>query len=431
MPFQKLLGPVLKDSAKNDVPTGALEGKVVALYFSASWCGPCRGFTPDLVKTYKAVRAAGKQFEVVLIGSDRNERDFLEYHKGMPWLALPFPDRERKSSLSTKFRVRGIPSLVILDQNGAVITTDGRSMVADDLEGKDFPWRPKPLSELIGTEFLSKAGSGSGSGTVAGEETIRGKTLALYFSAHWCPPCRAFTPRLVQTYKELKKRAGSDDLEFIFVSSDKDQSQFDEYFAEMPWAAIPFSDATRRRALAARCGVRGIPTLATIGADGVVINQKAKESAIADAKGMEFPWWPKAVEDLAVHSQSNGFHVQEMPALIVFMEAADDVDQREVEDALLPIAQAEAEVAKAEGSPPALIFFTVKSEASLPQQVRNVCDLKTVSDSPQMIIVNIQGNGAYHLPQGGVSSPVNSTTIKDFVDAYKAGSLERFQLSRG
>lgn len=51
--------------------------------------------------------------------------------------------------------------------------------------------------------------------------------------------------------------------------------------------------------------------------------------------------------------------------------------------------------------------------------------------SLQMIIVNIQGNGAYHLPQGGVSSPVNAATIKDFIDGYKAGSLERFQLSRG
>eukprot|EP00903_Cladosiphon_okamuranus_P008393 g8069.t1 len=425
MPLEQLLGPVLKDSAKNDTPTSVLEGKVVALYFSASWCGPCRGFTPDLVKTYNAVRAAGKEFEVVLIGSDRNEEDFRAYHGGMPWLALPFPDRERKSSLSTKFRIRGIPSLVILDPNGSVITTDGRSMVGDDPEGKDFPWRPKPLSELIGTEFLDK------SGNVCGEETIRGKTLALYFSAHWCPPCRAFTPRLVQTYKELKKRPAGNDLEFIFVSSDKDQEQFDEYCGEMPWAAIPFIDAARRRALAARCGVRGIPTLVTIGADGVVINQKAKESAIADGKGLEFPWWPKAVEDLAVHSHSNGFHVQEMPALIVFMEAADDVDQKEVEDALLPIAQAEADLAKAEGGPPALIFFTVKSEASLPQQVRNVCDLKTVSDSPQMIIVNIQGNGAYHLPQGGISSPVSATTIKDFIDGYKAGSLQRFQLSRG
>ncbi|CAM9377780.1 unnamed protein product [Ectocarpus sp. 4 AP-2014] len=426
MTFQKLLGPLLKDSAENDVPTAAaLEGKVVAFYFSASWCGPCRGFTPQLVKAYNAVRAAGKEFEVVLIGSDRKEDDFLRYHKEMPWLALPFPDRERKSSLSTKFRVRGIPALVIMDHDGSVITPDGREVVGDDPEGKDFPWRPKPLSELIGTEFVTKPG------TLAGQEVVRGKTLALYFSAHWCPPCRAFTPRLVQTYKDLKKRAGSDDVEFIFVSSDKDQSQFDDYFKDMPWAAIPFGDVNRRRALATRLGVRGIPTLTTIDRDGVVINQTAKEAAIADAKGLEFPWWPKAVEDLSVNSQSNGFHVQEMPSLIVFMEACDDVDQEEVEEALLPIATAEAEAAKANGGQPALIFFTVKSEASLPTQVRNVCDLKTVPDSPQMIIVNVQGNGAYHLPQGGISAPVNATTIRDFVEAYKSGALERFQLSRG
>lgn len=35
--MDSLLGPSLKDSAENDVPTSALRGKVVALYFSASW----------------------------------------------------------------------------------------------------------------------------------------------------------------------------------------------------------------------------------------------------------------------------------------------------------------------------------------------------------------------------------------------------------
>ena len=31
-------------------------------------------------------------------------------------------------------------------------------------------------------------------------------------------------------------------LEVVFVSSDKDQSQFDEYFKEMPWLALDFAD---------------------------------------------------------------------------------------------------------------------------------------------------------------------------------------------
>ena len=28
--------------------------------------------------------------------------------------------------------------------------------------------------------------------------------LGLYFSAHWCPPCKAFTPKLVETYNKVK-----------------------------------------------------------------------------------------------------------------------------------------------------------------------------------------------------------------------------------
>lgn len=48
----------------------------------------------------------------------------------------------------------------------------------------------------------------------------------------------------------------------------------------------------------------------------------------------------------------------------------------------MPIASAEAEAGKRSGQP-ALIFFTVKSEASLPTQVRNVCGLKKVLEAPQ------------------------------------------------
>ena len=86
--------------------------------------------------------------------------------------------RDRKASLGAKFRVRGIPALIILDETGAVITADGRATVNADPEGHDFPWRPKPLSELIGREFLTKRG-------MAGHETVRGKTIALYFSSQW------------------------------------------------------------------------------------------------------------------------------------------------------------------------------------------------------------------------------------------------------
>jgi nucleoredoxin len=43
------------------------------------------------------------------------------------------------------------------------------------------------------------------------------------------------------------------------VSSDKDATQFEEYYGEMPWLALPFSDRQRKEALSQFFGVSGIP----------------------------------------------------------------------------------------------------------------------------------------------------------------------------
>lgn len=91
----------------------------------AHWCGPCRGFTPRLAASYKQLQSDGKPFEVVFVSSDENESEFKEYFGEMPWLALPFEDRARKMQLSKSFKVRGIPTLVILDDQGKTVTTKG------------------------------------------------------------------------------------------------------------------------------------------------------------------------------------------------------------------------------------------------------------------------------------------------------------------
>ena len=72
------------------------------------------------------------------------------------------------------------------------------------------------------------------------------KVLGIYFSAHWCPPCRAFTPQLAQWYEKVKKGPNGSKFDIVFVSSDRDESSFDEYFQEMPWHAMPFSDRERK-----------------------------------------------------------------------------------------------------------------------------------------------------------------------------------------
>merc|ERR1712013_942318 len=45
--------------------------------------------------------------------------------------------------------------------------------------------------------------------------------LLLYFSAHWCPPCKQFTPILRDFYQEVEDQG----VEIIFVSSDRSPSE--------------------------------------------------------------------------------------------------------------------------------------------------------------------------------------------------------------
>ena len=92
---------------------------------SAHWCPPCRGFTPVLAKAYSA--RPNQNVEVVFASSDQDAASFESYYGSMPWLALPYDERGVKDKLSELYGVRGIPTLVVLDKNGSVVTKNGRS----------------------------------------------------------------------------------------------------------------------------------------------------------------------------------------------------------------------------------------------------------------------------------------------------------------
>ena len=88
-----------------------------------------------------------------------------------------------QAEISKKFKVSGIPTLVFLNaENAELITADGRSIVMEDAEGKDFPWRPKPFSEIISGTFINNAKEATT------WDQLQGKVIGLYFSAHWVSP---------------------------------------------------------------------------------------------------------------------------------------------------------------------------------------------------------------------------------------------------
>ena len=70
-------------------------------------CPPCRAFTPQLAATYKTLKAAGQQFEVVFVSCDRSPGEFGEYVKSQPWLAVPFESSGLRAALQRKFAVAG------------------------------------------------------------------------------------------------------------------------------------------------------------------------------------------------------------------------------------------------------------------------------------------------------------------------------------
>ncbi|EFJ40225.1 hypothetical protein VOLCADRAFT_45847, partial [Volvox carteri f. nagariensis] len=119
--------------------------------------------------------------------------------------------------------------------------------------------------------------------------------IALYFSAHWCPPCRQFTPKLAATYKSFKEtHPRAADWEIIFVSWDTDQTSFAEYYQEMPWLALPFQMRDIADDLTKLYKVNGIPTLVLVdGGTGELITKQGREAILDDPTCAKFPWLPE------------------------------------------------------------------------------------------------------------------------------------------
>ncbi|KAL9246503.1 hypothetical protein vseg_020029 [Gypsophila vaccaria] len=125
-------------------------------------------------------------------------------------------------------------------------------------------------------------------------EDLKGKIVGLYFSASWCPPCRRFTPKLIETYNELSSKG---DFEVVFVSADRDEDSFNDYFAKMPWLAVPFADSTVKNSLDEKFSVMGIPNLVILNRDGEVVTDEGVE-VVMEHQAEAYPFTPERILQL-------------------------------------------------------------------------------------------------------------------------------------
>ena len=124
----------------------------------------------------------------------------------------------------------------------------------------------------------------SRSGNVSTESALGGKKfIGVYFSAHWCPPCRQFTPLLAEFY-EMCKEQDSSSLEIVFTSLDRDLRSYSDYCNEMPWLCLPLGSQFAE-GLKLKHQFRGIPHLIVVdAATGIVVDGDAR-TTIMQCKG--------------------------------------------------------------------------------------------------------------------------------------------------
>ena len=107
----------LRDTSGRDVSLAALRGKVVAVNFWATWCGPCRSEIPELAKVYASKR--GKCFEMLGLAEESGTRD--DVVDAAAKLGINYPvllDDDGK--VSDDFKITAYPRTFLIDVDGRI-----------------------------------------------------------------------------------------------------------------------------------------------------------------------------------------------------------------------------------------------------------------------------------------------------------------------
>lgn len=106
------------------------QGKVVLIDFWASWCLPCRREMPEIRRAYE--RYGDQGFAVVGVCMDDHPDvalEFIRKSKHVAWPSLYSSDENQRGfshPLAKRLRISLLPTAVLLDQNGRVLSLAAR-----------------------------------------------------------------------------------------------------------------------------------------------------------------------------------------------------------------------------------------------------------------------------------------------------------------
>ena len=146
------------------------------------------------------------------------------------------------------------------------------SLLPSDIQ-KQLNYNPHAASQLTA---LIDGKLISADGTAVSAPGASVQYYAIYYSAQWCPPCHAFTPRLVKWYNAFKPTHPN--FELVFVSEDHSEAAMLAYMKEMvmPWLAVRFGDLKHDGGFKGsgieKFAGSGIPDLVLVDAEGNVLS---------------------------------------------------------------------------------------------------------------------------------------------------------------
>ncbi|TMW68228.1 hypothetical protein Poli38472_007900 [Pythium oligandrum] len=116
---------------------------VVCLYFAKAGHAGCQQLTKALTQLTETLRARQKRVVVIVLSVDAEADQFSKLTADLPvesWLIVPFPEVEARKQLVQAFDVKSVPTLIVRDVQGNVLTPKGKELVESDPTGTSFPW---------------------------------------------------------------------------------------------------------------------------------------------------------------------------------------------------------------------------------------------------------------------------------------------------
>lgn len=125
------------DKEGKTVKLSQFDGKYVLLDFWASWCGPCREESPNLVKAYNRFKHHG--FEIFSFSIDNNIGFWKKAVRKDSLIWTNVVDQNGSySKMSAIYGVRGIPASFLINKDGKIISRNLRGEELNNVLQKEL-----------------------------------------------------------------------------------------------------------------------------------------------------------------------------------------------------------------------------------------------------------------------------------------------------